>query len=230
MTDRYTIGLDYGSLSCRGVLVRVTDGAIAAEASLAYPHGIMDRALPDGTPLDGEWALQHPSDYVAALEAIIPALTQTVEPAQVIGVGVDFTASTVIPVDAQYRPLSEIFPDRPHAWCKLWKHHGAAAQAARLTEIARAQRRPYLDWYGGKISPECLTSKVAQVFEEDRGIYDAADAFVEAGDWVTSLLCGEPVFGASMASAKALWSREAGYPDAAFFGAFHPDFDDMPAR
>ena len=74
-----------------------------------------------------------------------------------------------------------------------------------------------------------LTSKVAQVFEEDRGIYDAAAAFMEAGDWVTSLLCGEPVFGAAMASAKALWSRDAGYPDAAFFAAFHPDFAHMPA-
>ncbi|MBR4080637.1 MAG: ribulokinase [Clostridia bacterium] len=230
MTDLYTIGLDYGSLSCRGVLARVTDGAVLAEASLAYPHAIMDRALPDGTPLHGEWALQHPGDYVTALEHVVPALIEHIDPAQVIGVGVDFTASTVIPVDDALRPLSEIFPSRPHAWCKLWKHHGAAAQAARLTEIARTQQRPYLDWYGGKISPECLTSKVAQVFEEDRGIYDAAAAFMEAGDWVTSLLCGKPVFGAAMASAKALWSRDAGYPDEAFFGAFHPDFADMPAR
>lgn len=229
MTDLYTIGLDYGSLSCRGVLVRTSDGQVIAEASFPYPHGIMDRALPDGTPLTGEWALQHPADYVAALASIVPALINAIDPACVIGVGVDFTASTVIPVDAQLRPLSDLCPDRPHAWCKLWKHHGAASQAARLTEIARAQQRPYLDWYGGKISPECLTSKVAQVFEEDRRIYDAAAAFMEAGDWVTSLLCGEPVFGAAMASAKALWSRAAGYPDEAFFAAFHPDFAHMPA-
>lgn len=234
MTEQYTIGLDYGSLSCRGVLASVTDGRVLAEASLAYPHAIMSVALPDGTPLPDGWALEHPADYVQAIETIIPALLRDsgVAPAQVIGLGVDFTASTVIPVDESLRPLMEqpAFASRPHAWCKLWKHHAASAQAARLTDIAREQQRPYLDWYGGKISPECLISKVAQVFEEDRAVYDAAAAFMEAGDWVTSLLAGEPVFGAAMASAKGLWCKESGYPDEAFFGAFHPNFADMPAK
>ena len=123
MTERYTIGLDYGSLSCRGVLASVTDGRVLAEASLAYPHAIMSGALPDGTPLPDGWALQHPADYVQAIETIIPALLRDsgVAPAQVIGLGVDFTASTVIPVDESLRPLMEqpAFASRPHTWCKL---------------------------------------------------------------------------------------------------------------
>lgn len=234
MTDtaRYTIGLDYGSLSCRGVLARVSDGFIAAEAAFPYPHGAMTDALPDGTPLDGRFCLQHPKDYEAALVSIVRDLLaqSSVAPAQVIGLGVDFTASTVIPVDAAYRPLCENprFSGRPHAWCKLWKHHSASAQAEALTRICREQHRPYLDRYGGRISPECLVAKVAQVFAEDREVYDAADAFVEAGDYITSLLAGKPVFGASAAAAKALWHKQDGYPDEAFFAAFDPAFARMP--
>lgn len=229
---RYTIGLDYGSLSCRGVLVRVPDGFVAAEADLPYPHGIMDRVLPDGTPLTGQFFLQHPGDYELALVSIVPKLLAQsgANPAQIVGIGVDFTASTVIPVDAAYRPLCENprFAGRPHAWCKLWKHHSAAPQAEALTRICREQRRPYLSWYGGRISPECLMAKVAQVFMEDREVYEAADAFVEAGDYITSLLAGKPVFGASLAAAKALWHKERGYPDEAFFSALNPAFARMP--
>lgn len=230
MTDnaRYTIGLDYGSLSCRGVLVRVSDGFVAAEAALPYPHGIMDRTLPDGTPLKGQFYLQHPGDYELALVSVVPQLLAQsgADPAQVVGIGVDFTASTVIPVDAAYRPLCENprFSARPHAWGKLWKHHGAAPQAEVLTRICLHQQRPYLDWYGGRISPECLTSKVAQVFMEDREVYESADAFVEAGDYITSLLAGKPIFGASLAAAKALWHKDKGYPDETFFAALDTAF------
>ena len=208
----YTIGLDYGSLSCRGVLAAL-DGSVAAEAELVYPHGILEHALPDGTKLTGSWYLQHPADYVQALETVVPALLRQsgVSPEQVAGIGVDFTASTMLPVDAAFRPLclDAAFAGRPHAWCKLWKHHGAADQAERLTALCREQGVD-LALYGGRISPECLAAKALQVYEEDRAVFDAADAFVEAGDYIVSLLAGKPVISASMAAAKALWSK-AGY-------------------
>ena len=225
----YTIGLDYGSLSCRGVLVRL-NGQIDAVADFSYPHGCFTDALPDGTPLSGSWCLQHPGDFVLGLETVVPALLaqSRVDPRQIIGIGVDFTASTVIPLDTGFRPLCEnpAFASRPHAWCKMWKHHGAAAQAERLTEVCRA-RGFDLARYGGKISPECLIAKVLQVFEEDRAVYDAADAFVEAGDYLVSLLAGRPMFSAAMAAAKALWSK-AGYPGADFWGAVHPELAHLP--
>jgi len=182
---------------------------------LAYPHGILDHTLPDGTPLAGSWYLQHPADYVQALETVVPALLSHsgVSPRQVVGIGVDFTASTVLPVDAAFRPLclDPAFAGRPHAWCKLWKHHGAAAQAERLTALCREQGID-LARYGGRISPESLAAKVLQVLEEDRAVFDAADGFVEAGDYIVSLLAGKPVISASMAAAKALWSK-GGYAD-----------------
>ena len=224
----YTIGLDYGSLSCRGVLADVRDGHIVAQAEMAYPHGILDRQLPDGTPLNGSWCLQHPGDYLEALGSIVPELLKTsgIPKEAVIGVGVDFTASTMIPLDRNFQPLCETYPSRPHAWPKLWKHHGASAQADKLTAASR--NTDYLSWYGGKISSECLIAKVLQVFEEDRELYDAAHSFVEAMDYVTSLLCGTPVFGGSVAAAKAFRSRESGYPDEAFFASIHPGLAELP--
>ncbi|MBR4289737.1 MAG: ribulokinase [Oscillospiraceae bacterium] len=226
----YTIGLDFGSLSCRGVLADVKSGRIAAEAEFAYPHRILTDALPDGTPLSGDWCLQHPGDYLAALDHILPALLRKsgIASDAVIGIGVDFTASTVMAVDENFRPLCETYPSRPHAWPKLWKHHGARKQAEKLTALCKAQAPQYLAWYGGKISPESLTAKVLQVFEEDPEIFRKAHSFVEAMDYITSLLCGKAVFGASAAVAKAMYSAGCGYPGADFFGAYHPSLGKLP--
>lgn len=225
----YVIGVDYGSLSCRAVLVDTRDGTVAAQEEMAYPHGILTEALPDGTPLVGSWCLQHPGDYLAVLEGTVPALLRSgISPEEIVGIGVDFTASTVVPLDGSFRPLWERYPNRPHAWPKLWKHHGATAQAEKLTALCREKYPQYLRWYGGRISPECLIAKVFQVFEEDREIFDAAHSFVEAMDYVTGVLCGEPVFGASVAKAKAFY--DSGYPERAFFEALHPELGDLPRQ
>ncbi len=226
----YTLGLDYGSLSCRGILADICDGRIVAEAEFVYPHGILTDALPDGTPLHGSWCLQHPGNYLAALDHIIPKLREKsgVSPSQIIGIGVDFTASTVVPLDGSFRPLCESYPDRPHAWPKLWKHHGAQLQAEKLTCLCETYEPDYLRRYGGKISSECLTAKVLQVFEEDPEVFQLTHSFVEAMDYVTSLLCGKPVFSGSVAAAKAFYSREFGYPDGDFFAALHPALIKLP--
>ena len=233
-TAQYTIGLDYGSLSCRGVLADVTDGRVIAEAMLAYPHAVMDRALPDGTPLQGEWCLQHPDDFILALETVVPELLRRggIAREQVIGIGVDCTASTVMPVDADFRPLSEdpAFASRPHAWLKMWKHHGAAAQAEKINRICHEMAPKYLHWYGGRINPECMLAKVLQVFDEDRPTFDAADAFIEMADYLTSRLAGKPAFSTSLASAKAFWGIEEGYPDGDFYAALDPELRYLPQK
>ena len=232
MNDLYTIGLDYGTLSCRGVLVRTADGCIAAEASFPYPHGVLDSSLPHGAPLPPDWCLQHPRDYVDALEHIVPQLLRDggIPPAQVVGIGVDFTASTVLPVDKAMVPLclKDEYAGRPHAWVKLWKHHGAAQQAARLQAVCERLAPEFLAAYGGTISSECLLAKVLQVWEEDPQVFAAADCFMEAGDYVTSLLAGRPVFAAPALAAKAFWSRENGYPGPAFFEALSPALAHLP--
>lgn len=233
MTNCYTIGIDYGSLSARGVLVNVQNGGVEAEAVMDYPHGLLE-TLPDGTPLKSEWVLQDPDDYLETLYFVVDSLLKQsgVEPKQIIGIGLDATASTPLPLDADFRPLCKDarYAHRPHAWLKLWKHHAARPQAEQLAQVCREQERPYLDWYGGMISQECLLAKVTQIFQEDREIFDAADCIIEVGDYLVSLLAGKPAFSASAAAAKAFWSPKQGYPDDRFFAAIDPELADLPRK
>jgi len=234
MNNHYTIGLDYGSLSARGVLVNCETGVIIAETVMEYPHGIISHKLPAGAILTGEWMLQHPADYTKALEYIVPQLVKLsqVNVSCIVGIGIDFTASTIIPLDKDFQPLclNPLYENRPHAWPKLWKHHGAHAQAKLLTELCKEMQLPYLDWYGGSISQETLIAKAIQVFQEDRDIYEIIDCFMEASDYITSLLTGRPVFGASVATAKALWSPDHGYPSPEFFHAVDPQLINFPLK
>ena len=226
----YVIGLDFGSLSCRGVLVDTLNGAIAAEKEAAYSHGVMTESLPDGTPLSGSWCLQHPDDYLEVMDQIIPKLCSEsqVDTDEIIGIAIDFTASTVIPLDEHFEPLCHNYGSCPHAWPKLWKHHGAQEQAEKLTKLCQLQAPEYLNWYGGAISCESLIAKVLQVFEEDPEIFSATHSFVEAMDYVTSLLCDVPVFAGSTAVAKAMYSAEKGYPNTEFFESFHHKLKHFP--
>lgn len=232
MSKKYTIGLDYGSLSGRGVLVDVADGTVLCEAVLEYPHVFLS-AMPDGTALEGEWVLQHPQDYLQVLYTVVPKLLADsgIAPEQVVGICLDCTASTVLPLRGG-KPLcmEPEFENHPHAWVKLWKHHGAKPQAERIQQVCEEQGLAYPDWYGGVISQECLLAKVLETFFRDRAVFDAADHFLEMGDYLTGLLTGKPVFAASMLSAKAFWSKGSGYPNNDFFTAIHPDLQDLPRR
>ncbi|MCI8887509.1 MAG: ribulokinase [Hungatella sp.] len=228
----YALGLDFGSLSGRAVLLDMENGEMAGEEVMDYPHGVL-KGPPGAEPPDGEWVLQCPEDYRKVLYHIVPELLKKtgILGEQVAGIGVGFTASTVVPLK-EFRPLNEDprFALRPHAWTKMWKHHGAYRQARHLTELCRKHNLPYPDWYGGRISSECLMAKVLQVFEEDREVYEETDCFMEAADYITSLLVGKPVFGASLGTAKALWSRETGYPENSLFAAWSPELKNLPEK
>lgn len=231
---QYTIGIDYGSLSARGVMVNTSDGEILSEVTYSYPHGAITGALPDGTPLADEWVLQHPGDFLNALEYTVPALLRQsgVDKQQVIAIGVDFTASTVIPLDESFVPLCfrESYASEPHAWPKMWKHHASQPQANLLTGIAAQQGRPYLGWYGGQISRESLQPKVLQTWQEAPEVFRAAACFAEAGDYLTSLLAGKPVCGIPAATAKAIWNKDIGYPDDAYYTAVSPALAGLPGK
>ncbi len=229
-TDRYVIGVDYGTLSGRAVVVRVHDGAELGSAVHEYPHAVLDSALPDGTPLPPDWALQVPADYVEVLQHAVPAAVEAagVDPADVIGVGIDFTACTMVPVLADGTPLNELpeYAGRPHAYVKLWKHHAAQGQADRITDLAAERHEPWLGRYGGMISSEWQLAKGLQVLEEDRELYDRMDRFVEAADWIIERLGGTAVRNACTAGYKGLL-QEGAYPSTEFLAALNPDFGEL---
>jgi L-ribulokinase len=228
MQGGYVIGVDFGTLSGRALVVRVTDGAELGTAVHEYRHGVMDTVLASsGRPLPPDWALQDPEDYRDVLRHAVPAAVADagIDPAQVIGIGTDFTACTVLPVLADGTPLCEFVElrDRPHAYPKLWKHHASQPQADRINELARVRGEPWLARYGGKISAEWQFAKALQLLEEDPDIYRLADRWIEAADWIIWQLTGAETRNACTAGYKGIW-QDGHYPSREFLAALHPDF------
>ena len=233
--DSYTIGVDFGTLSGRAVVVRVADGAELASAEHVYSHAVMDTTLTaaDHQALPPEWALQVPADYVDVLKSAVPAAVAEagIDPAQVIGIAADFTASTVLPTTADGTPLCEQgrFVGRPHAYVKLWKHHAAQPHADRINALAHERNEAWLPRYGGLISSEWQFAKGLQLLEEDREIYDATEHWVEAADWIVWQLCGQYAPNACTAGYKGIY-QDGAYPSAEFLGALNPDFASFAAE
>ena len=227
MSRRFALGLDFGTASARAILVDVATGEEVATAVEPFAHGVIDECLPgSGERLPREWALQHPQDYLDAMERTVRTAMggAGVAPAEVIGIGVDFTACTLMPVDASGTPLCLLpeFAANKHAWVKLWKDHGALEQAARITRLAQQRGEAWLPAYGGAVSSEWLFPKALKVLEEAPEIYNAADRFIEAGDWLVLQLTGEEKRNACAAGYKALY--DGAYPSPEFLGALNPGF------
>lgn len=221
----YSIGLDFGTEEARAMLLDM-EGNLAATSTFTYPHGVMDRELPDGSPLESNFALQHPQDYMDAIDAIVPAVLEGIDPGQVIGLGVDFTQCTMVPVDAAGRPLclTAGFENNPYAYVKLWKHHGGQPQAEKLTAVAHERQEAFLAQCGGIVYAESMFPKILETFEKAPEVYEAAQAFIELADWITFYLTGSRCRSRSIASAAALWHVDRGYPDEAYFEAVSPGF------
>ena len=226
MEQRYVIGLDFGTKSGRAILAATQNGDIKAASSADYPHGVMDQQLPDGTLLKRDWALQHPKDYLDVMETTVRTVLKQagVSSGQVIGISLDFTASTVLPVDEHLIPLCMKieFADHPHAYVKLWKHHAAQKQADRINDYLATEGLIDLPKFGGRISSEILLPKILQIIEEDFDIYAASAQILEASDWICQLLTGETRRTQSTAAYKAMWDEKTGYPDSNFFKGIHP--------
>ena len=228
---KYSIGVDYGSLSGRAVLVEVGTGRELGSSVYDYPHAVMDKELPDGTKLGVDWALQDPQDYLDVLAHTIPELLQKtgVAAADVIGVGTDFTACTVLPVKADGTPLCFLpeYKGTPHAYVKLWKHHAAQDKATALNEIAEKMGEKWLGRYGGKISSEWEFPKLWQILAEAPEVYEAMDFFVEAADWIIWQLTGVQTRNSCTAGYKAMWNKREGYPSPEFFKALDPRLENV---
>lgn len=229
--SKYVIGVDYGTLSGRAVIVDAKTGEEKASAVYEYPHAVMDEYLPDGTKLGTDWALEHPQDYLDVLAKTIPEVLEKsgISADDVIGVGTDFTACTLIPVKADGTPLCLMpeYEHNPHAYVKLWKHHAAQDEANKLNEIASSMGEKWLDNYGGKVSSEWAIPKIWQILDEAPEIYDAADKFIEAADWIVWQLCGNETRNSCTAGYKALWNKNTGYPSKDFFKALDPRLENV---
>ncbi len=232
MSAKYAIGIDFGTESGRALLVDVADGREVATAVYSYSNGVIDEYLP-GTNirLEPDWALQDPNDYIETVKRTIPAVLKEsdVDPADVIGIGIDFTACTMLPTKADGTPLCQVpeLRNHPHAWVKLWKHHAAQPEADRINEAARERGEPWLDYYGGKISSEWFFSKALQILNEAPEIYSEADRMLEAADWVIWQLTGRETRNTCTAGYKAIYQKGEGYPSRDYFAALHPDFADV---
>jgi L-ribulokinase len=231
--NAYVVGVDFGTLSARALVVRVSDGAEAGTAVSDYAHGVIDREL-RGRELPPDWALQDPRDYTEALSVVVPAAISDagIDPGQVIGVATAFTASTCMPVlaDSAGTPLCQL-PDlagRPHAYPKLWKHHAAQPQADRINAAAHERHEKWINRYGGKISSEWQFAKALQVLDEDPEIYQLADRWIEAADWIIWQLCGTETRNACTAGYKGIF-QDGHYPSPDFLAALDPRFASFAA-
>lgn len=233
MSEQYVVGLDYGTNTARAVVVRCRDGAEIGTSVFAFPHGVQGVLT---SPHDPELARQHPLDYLqAARESVRGALAQAQEKEpgfdarHVVGVGVDGTGSTPIPVDARGRALGESpeWADNLDALAWLWKDHTATEEAAGLTNAARTTHPEYLAKCGGAYSSEWFWAKMWHCANVAPDVARAIHGWVEFADWLPAILTGRearPSRGLCAAGHKDLYHRDwGGYPDRAFLASLHPD-------
>ena len=227
---KFAIGLDFGTESGRALVVDVATGREVGSAAYRYADGVIDERLPGTTiKLEPDTALQNPNDYVETLKRAVPeALKQGgVRADDVIGIGVDFTACTILPTRTDGTPLCTLneFKSNPHAWTKLWKHHAAQPEADRINALARERNEPWLAIYGGIVSSEWYHSKTLQILNDAPEIFNAADRIIEAGDWLVWQISGALKRNACAAGYKGLWVKGLGFPSNDFLRALDPRLD-----
>ena len=241
MNRRLAAGLDFGTESLRLVLVDISTGEIVTETAWEYRHGVLSQELPgDKVRLPREFALQHPQDWLeSARSAFAAAMGQgNVGADQIVGIGVAFTSCTMLPALGDGTPLclTEQFSKVPLAWPRLWKHHAAIAETARMNEVARVRNESWLARYGGIIGLEWFFPKVLEAVVQAPAAYAAADLWIEGGDWFVWQLIDGPFPKCSpshiarstcQAGYKALWNRNTGYPSREYFAAVNPAMADV---
>ncbi len=241
MSAKYTIGLDYGTNSVRALIVNTANGVEVASAVWTYAHGT------EGVMLgrDPNLARQHPADYAKGAEITLKKVLANAKragrgfsPDQVVGLGVDTTGSTPLPVDANGQPLAlqKKFANHPAAMAWLWKDHTGVAEAAEITALAARIRPQFLAKCGGTYSSEWFWSKILHCLRTAPQVFDAAHSWVEFADYVPALLTGTEApdkftAGVCTAGHKGLWNANwNGYPDAEFLAALDPKLGKLRDR
>jgi L-ribulokinase len=228
---KYAIGIDFGTLSARALMIDAETGEEISVSVFEYPHKVMDDELPCGEKLGNGWALQHPQDYLDALQSTVRDLLEStkIDRSAVIGVGIDFTSCTVLPVDRNNTPLCMLpeFEHEPHAYVKLWKHHAAQYCADMIDRLLEERSEAFLSLYGGKTNSEYLLPKVLQIVKEAPEVYAKCDRIVEAADWIVWQLTGERVRSTCSAGYKSFWNYQTGYPPRDFLIALDPALENL---
>jgi L-ribulokinase len=243
---RYVIGIDFGTLSGRALLVEAETGREVATEVYEYADGVIETNLPgDKKRLPPDFALQNPADYLAVLSTTIPKILRAakITPEQIIGIGTDFTSCTILATKADGTPLcfDKRWRKNSHAWVKLWKHHAAQPEANRINELGQQRGEAFINAYGGRYSSEWFFSKLLETLNDAPEIYDAADRFIEGGDWIVWQLCGEEKRSLSLAGYKAMWvypianatgptQNHWSYPRSDFFQALHPQIENVETK
>lgn len=234
MRKRFAVGLDFGTESGRVMLVSLENGEEEAWAVVPYPNGVLDRQLPDGTPLGHDWALQDPRDYLTVLREGVPKVLREsgASPGEVAGVGVSFTSCTMLPTLKDGSPLCTYprFASNPHAWVKLWKHHAAQPEAEKIMGVSRKFGGKFLRIYNGNYSAEWFFSKMLETAVHAPEVYEAAERFIEAADWIVWQMTGNERRNECCAGYKGLWVKGEGFPPPDFFEALHPAMRDVVAE
>ncbi|MDN4074359.1 ribulokinase [Fictibacillus terranigra] len=230
MSAKYSIGIDFGTESGRVLVVNVNTGEIKSMHVECYPHGVITDTLPSHSnllPIGS--ALQNPKDYLHVLQNGIPLALEKagLHPHQIVGIGVDFTSSTVLPVDKYLNPLCDYpkYHSSPHAWVKLWKHHPTKNRTEQLLKLATERKEKWLNKLGNNISEEWMIPKIVEVFEEAPDIYRETEYFMEANDWIVSLLTNTITRSNCSLAYKSFWNEEDGFP-IEFFSSIDVNFGD----
>ena len=228
MSGKYVIGLDFGSLSVRALLVDVSNGDEKAVSVVEYADGVIDTSLPgSGISLPANFALQNPQNYIDALCEVLRDVREKsgVDAEDVIGIGIDSTACTLLTLGEDFSPLcfKDEYKDDPHSWLKMWKHHSTQSQADRFNQAAAEAKAPFLKNCGGLVSPEWYFPKVLETLEKSPETANAAACYLELGDWVYYLLTGEKLRCSLLAAVHAQWDRELGYPSDEILEKLHPE-------
>ncbi|HLR68647.1 MAG TPA: ribulokinase [Virgibacillus sp.] len=210
----YAIGIDFGTASGRVLIVHIETGEVAGMRVVPYKSGTITSSLADKA-IPHPFALQDAKDYMDVLRAGIPEAVKKagIHPDQIVGLGVDFTSSTVVVADDQLTPLSdkEKFKTNPHAYVKLWKHHGASKEAADMFEVARMNKNRWLGNYGYNVSSEWMIPKVMELLNNAPEILEETAYIMEAGDWIVSTLIQENVRSNCARGFKTFWNEEDGF-------------------
>lgn len=237
-----TLGLDYGTNSVRALLVKCQDGQELGSGVVTYPSGeagvLLDRK-------NSHLARQHPGDYLEAMKQAVALAIQAAQqadasfsPSQVIGIGVDSTGSSPIPVNARNEALAMLpeFQGNLNAQCWLWKDHTSYEEAATITKLAREHRPHYVAKCGNTYSSEWFWSKIWRCLKVDAQVFAAANSWVELADWVPAVLAGvkdpkKVVRGICCAGHKALYHDTwGGLPDKEFLAMLDPKLADLRDR
>lgn len=226
--ELFSIGVDFGTTGGRAALVNIRDGSIAAEAYHDYKYGVMLKNFIDGSTLPENYAVIHPDDYLNIMISTIQQIMVGIDPKSVIGIGVDCSSCTMMPVKKDGTPLCRNveFNTNPHAFAKVTRHRAAKRQAQRFYDVAVETNQEWLKYYNNYISAEWLFPKILETLEEAPEVYNEADYFMEATDWLAWQLTGN-LFKTSYSAGFKAFYIDGKYPSTEYFTIVNSGLSDV---